>query len=177
MLELLLKRRSIRKYKDKLPEKDKLEKLIKCLLLSPSSRNLRPWEFIVIDDKPTIEKLAKSKEHGSSFLSGAPLVVVVLGQPEKSDVWIEDTAIASTILQLAAQDLELASCWVQIRERMHDTKTSSEDYVRSILNIPPNLRVESIIALGYPAEKKEPQRPELLDFAKIHLNTYQQKTQ
>lgn len=65
MLNLLFKRRSIRKYQEKPIEGEKIQELIKALLLSPSSRNIKPWEFIVIDDRELLKQLASSKSNGS----------------------------------------------------------------------------------------------------------------
>ena len=73
MLEILKNRRSIRKYKDKKVEDEKIEQLIYAALLSPTSRNFYSWEFIVVDDKEIIGGLSKAKTSGSAFLKDAPL--------------------------------------------------------------------------------------------------------
>ncbi|MCC5911778.1 MAG: nitroreductase family protein, partial [Clostridiaceae bacterium] len=156
MLELLKKRRSIRKFKSQKIEKEKIDLLVKSALLSPSSKGIRPWEFVVITDEQVIEKLATAKEHGSVFIKNAPLAIVVLGDEGKNDVWIEDTSIASVIIQIMAESIGLGSCWVQIRERNHKPGVLAEDYVREVLSIPETRRVESIIAIGYPNEEKSP---------------------
>lgn len=172
MIELLKQRRSIRKYKKDKIEPEKVEQLIKAALLSPSSRGLKPWEFIVVDDPDILKKLAASKEHGSSFLENAALAIVVLADPMKCDVWIEDTSIASIILHLTAQSLELGSCWIQIRERFHDNYKTSEDYIRNLLDIPNNYKVESIISFGYAAEHKRPYDEKDLNYSKVHRNKF-----
>ncbi|HHV71635.1 MAG TPA: hypothetical protein GXX38_03355 [Clostridia bacterium] len=172
MLELLLKRRSIRRFKDTSLPADKIEQLLKAALLSPSSRNICPWEFIVVDDKELLKKLSQAKEHSASFLAGAPLGIVVIADQNKSDVWVEDCSIVSIIIQLMAESLGLGSCWIQIRNRMYSSAKTAEEYIRELLNIPANYGVESIIALGYPDEKKEPHREEDLQFNKVYLNGY-----
>ncbi|GIM29271.1 nitroreductase [Clostridium polyendosporum] len=172
MLELLKKRRSIRKFKDKEIEKEKITQLIQGALLSPSSRGKKPWEFIVITDKNILDKLSFSKQAGSTFLKNAPLGIVILGNPDVSDVWIEDTSIATTLIQLLAESIGLGSCWIQIRERNHNNNIKSEDYVRQILNIPENIRVESIVAVGYSDEMKTPYEEEDLKYDKVFLNSY-----
>jgi nitroreductase len=68
MLELLLKRRSIRHFQDRKIEREKIEILQKCVLLSPSSRNRRPWEFFFVTESSLIKNLSISKPTGSSFL-------------------------------------------------------------------------------------------------------------
>jgi len=167
MLELLRKRRSIRQYKDQSIEQDKIKLLKESVLRSPSSRGRNPWRFIFVDKPDLIKKLARSKQHGSQFLSGAPLAVVICGDEDKTDVWVEDCSIASIILQLTAQSLDLGSCWVQIRNRMHNDKLSSENYIKNLLNIPEKFRIESIIGIGYPDEEKEPVSEEELQFDKL----------
>lgn len=172
MLEILRKRRSVRRYKDVSIENEKITKLVKSALLSPSSRGLRPWEFIAITDKSVLNKLSKCKQHGSSFLKDAPLGIVVVADPAKCDVWIEDASIASIIIQLTAESLELGSCWIQIRERWHDDKRTAEDYVREVLGLPGKMKVLSIIAIGYPDVQKSPTSDDSLCYDKVHLNQY-----
>jgi len=172
MLELLRKRRSTRKFKESEVEKDKIDKLVKSVLLSPSSRNIRPWEFIVVTDKDVIQKLSKSKEHGSAFLKGAPLSIVVIADTDKSDVWVEDTSIASILIQMEAESLGLGSCWVQIRKRQYNAQKSSEEYVRNVLDIPESYSVESIIGIGYPDEQRPCHLDEEMKIEKVHMNQY-----
>ena len=171
MKELLQKRRSIRKYADTPIEKEKVAQLIRAALLSPTSRNTRAWEFILVEDQEVLAKLSLAKV-GAQPLKGAALGIVVCADPEKSDVWVEDTSIATIILQLQAQDLGLGSCWIQIRERNYQDGTPAGEYVKKLLDIPDHLQVESIVALGYPAEtRQEPAEDELLR-EKIHWHTY-----
>lgn len=174
-LSLIRQRRSIRKYLKKPIESEKIDLLIEAALRAPSSRSLNPWEFIIIDQPELLEKLAKSKKHSASFLKDAPLGIVVCADPQKCDVWIEDASIASIYIQLAAESLGLGSCWIQIRERMHDAAKTAGEYIREILDIPGNLKVESIIAIGYPDEKINPRPKEELDYKKIYYNSYKQQ--
>jgi nitroreductase len=171
-LSLVQKRRSIRQYLEKPVEKEKIELLIEAALRSPSSRGFNPWEFIVLTDRDLLAKLSKAKPHGASFLKNAPLGIVVCADPEKCDVWVEDASIASIFLHLAAESLELGSCWIQIRMRMHDQTKTAQEYVQELLNIPENLNVESMIAIGYPAESKPPHRKENLPYEKVYYNEY-----
>jgi nitroreductase len=156
MIELLRKRRSIRKFTQQQVEPELVETLIEAALRSPSSRGINPWEFILVDDPETLYRLSKSKQHGSEFLENAPLAVVVCADTTKSDVCIEDCSIAAIIIQLTAVSLGLGSCWAQVRNRRYDPEKSSEAYVRDILGLPEHLMVESIIGIGHPAERKIP---------------------
>ncbi|HHS13304.1 MAG TPA: NAD(P)H-dependent dehydrogenase/reductase [bacterium] len=167
MIELLRKRRSIRAYTDRPIKPEHMDLLQEALLRSPTSRNLRPWRFIFIENTDLLEKLSRCKPHGASFLAGARLGIVILGDETISDVWVEDCAIASILAQLTAQSLGLGSCWIQIRKRMYDGNQSAEQYIQSLLDLPEHLRVESIIALGYPAETKTGIAHESLDRSRI----------
>jgi nitroreductase len=167
MLEILRKRRSIRRYQKKEIEPEKIELLKEAALRSPSSRAIKPWQFVFVTDRSILEKLSRAKEDGSGFLKGAGLGVVVCADENESDVWIEDCSIASIILQLEALSLDLGSCWIQIRNRMHDVERSSEDYIRGVLELPQNIRIESIVSIGYPDEEKAPIPGDQLDYHKI----------
>jgi nitroreductase len=171
-ISLLRKRRSIRRYSQVQIETEKLDTLVEAALRAPSSRGLNPWEFIVVTDGALLKKLAKAKEHGSAFLANAACGIVVCADPKKSDVWIEDASIASVSVHLAAVSLGLGSCWIQIRERSHSATKSAESYVSETLGIPEGLRVESIVAVGYPDEQKPGHAKEGLEYGKVHLNAF-----
>ena len=156
MLEILRDRRSIRRYKDRQIEEEKIEQLKEAALRAPSSRGINPWRFVFVTDKPMLEKLSSAKESGSSFLKDAALGVVVAAKQGESDVWVEDCSIASIILQLAGCSLDLGSCWIQIRNRRHSSSMSAEDYVKQTLGLPDEFLVECIISFGYPDEVKRP---------------------
>ena len=169
MLDILRKRRSIRKYMDNEIEPETIELLKEAALRAPTSRGIKPWRFVFVTDKALLEKLSKTKKSGSGFLKGASLGVVVCADENESDVWIEDCSIASIILQLAGQSHGLGSCWIQIRNRMYSDDMSSEEYIRSILDLSKTMRVESMISFGYPDEEKPPVPKEQLDYHKIVL--------
>ena len=171
-MSLIQKRRSIRKFLAKPVEDEKIDLLIEAALRSPSSRGYNPWEFVVVTERDLLDKLSNSKLHGSQFLKNAPLGIVICADPDKCDVWIEDCSIASTFIFLAAESIGLRSCWIQIRERMHNESMSSEAYVMDVLDITPKLKVESIIALGYPDETKPFHKKEDLQYEKVHNNHY-----
>ena len=172
VMSLIQKRRSIRKFKTNPVEPEKIDTLVEAALRAPSSRALRPWEFVVVTDKDLLERLSRAKLHGSAFLGRAPLGIVVYADPTVADTWIEDASIAATYIQLVAESLGLGSCWIQIRNRMHDDTVSAEDNVAEILHIPKGRKVEAIIAVGYPDEEKSPHKKEDLPFEKLHLNSF-----
>lgn len=172
MIDFLRTRRSIRRYEKKGIDKRSLEIMKEALLRSPSSRGIKPWTFIFVDDPEVLERLSRAREHGSSFLKGAALGIVVCGDETMSDVWVEDCSIAAIVVHLTAHSLRFGSCWIQIRNRPHGEGRTAEEYVQELLGIPKNLRVESIISIGFPAETKTPIPRKELDDTKIKYNRY-----
>ncbi len=173
MLSNLRKRRSIRKYLSMPVPQHVIEQFAETLLRSPSSRNIQPWQFIFVQNPKTINELSRAKAHGSSFLAGAPLCVVILADTEGCDVWIEDCAISAILLQMQVESMPgMGSCWIQIRLREDPDGRSSEDVVREILNIPEHLRVASMIAIGYADEALLPISADELPVGKIHAERF-----
>ncbi|MDD2480609.1 MAG: nitroreductase family protein [Lutispora sp.] len=172
MLDLLKTRRSIRKYQDKKVEKEKIDAILKSALMAPSSSGRKLWEFIVVEDKEKLEKLSKCRERGSQLLAGAPLAIVVAIDGDPYDVWIEDASIAAIIMQLTAHSLGLGTCWVQVRERQYNEDIKSEEYIKQVLEIPESVKIECMIAIGYPDEEKVPHDEESLLFNKIHKEKF-----
>jgi nitroreductase len=171
-IELVRNRRSIRQYRNKSLEPEKIDLILEAAVRAPSSRGINPWEFIVVQDRTLIQKLARAKKRGSGFAAGAQLVMAVCADTEKSDVWIEDASIASTMILLAAQSLGLGACWIQIRKRQHDESVSAEAYVRDTLALPERISVLAFVAIGYAEERKPPHPGSELGYSQVHSNRY-----
>jgi nitroreductase len=174
MLNILSQRRSVRDFTTQSVTAEQLETLREAVLRAPTSRNRKPWQFIFVEQKELIEALAKSKSHGTRFLETAQLALVIVADPEVSDVWVEDCAIAAIVAQLAAESLGLKSCWGQLRLRAHDDQSSASSYVCRLLDIPAGLEVPIIIGFGYPAEIPQGHEPESLPWDKLHRNRFSQ---
>jgi len=172
MIDLLRKRRSIRRYRPDRIEKKSIALLIEALLRAPTSRDIQPCEFILIDSPELLDKLSTAKEHGSEFLAGAALGIVICADGTKSDVWVEDCSIASILVQMVSQSLGLGSCWIQIRNRDHISGLTSEEYIQKALGIPAHIKVEAIVSIGHPAEKRKPVLKATLKPEKIWHNGY-----
>lgn len=174
MIELLRERRSIRKFKSDKIESSKIEIMKEALLRSPTSRNRNPWEYIFVESREMLDKLSIAKPHGLSFLKTATFAVVICGNEDTSDAWIEDCSISSILLQLTAQSLGLGSCWGQIRMREHGGENFeiAEEYIQDLLDIPENIKIESIIGIGYPDEDKEGIPMDKLPKDKIHIERF-----
>ena len=171
-MELLKRRRSSRIFTGEPVDKDMVCDLMKAALMSPSGHRINPWEFVLVEDKEMLKALSVSKEHGAGLLEGAAMAIVVIGDTAKTDVWIEDCSIATIILQLAAEDMGLGSCWVQIRRRTDAEGNVSEDNVRKLLGIPENYAVLSIVAIGHKARETKPFDEENMQWDKVHIGCF-----
>ena len=170
--ELIRLRRSTRKFTEEELTQEQVELLLRAALMSPSSKRTNGWQFVVVDDKEMLQKLSQCKEAGAGFMAGAPLAIVVMADPMVSDVWIEDASVASLMIQLQAEDLGLGSCWVQVRERFTADGVSANEVVHELLDIPLQLQVLSIIAVGNKAQERKPFDEENLQWEKVHINKY-----
>ena len=173
---LIKQRRSTRKFTEEPLTPEQVEAILKAGLMAPSSKRSNPWQFIVVEDKEMLQKLAHCKSGGSAFLEGCSLAVVVCADVMASDVWVEDASVASIYMQLQAEDLGLGSCWCQIRNRVTEDERDSNDYVRFLLQIPYQLDVLSIIGSGHKDQVRKPFDESHLQWEKIHLGKYQEPT-
>ena len=119
MVELLQERRSIRRYTGEAVPEESLKQILQAGLLSPSGHNAKPWEFVVVKDRETLDKLSQCREGSAEMLKGAYCAVVVLGDEEKTDVWTEDCSAAMMNMHLTASSLGVGSCWIQGLSLIH----------------------------------------------------------
>lgn len=170
--QLIINRRSTRKFTDEPLSPEQVETIMKAALMSPSSKSTNPWQFLLVEDKEMLDKLSYCKKSSSRLIAGCALAIVVLADPLTSDVWIEDSSIASIMIQLQAEDLGLGSCWVQVRERYTMSDTPSDEYIRELFDIPMQLQVLSVIAIGHKAQERPPFDEEKLQWEKIHIGKF-----
>ena len=171
MLNLIMKRRSIRKFKDEKLTGEQIQELVNAGLLAPTSKNNKAVELIVVDDIDTILKLKDCRNMGTIGLQTAPCAIVVIGDSEKSDVWVEDASIAASYIQLRAEDIGLGSVWIQMRNRVSESD-SSENEIRKLLNIPEKYGVLCILAIGYKNENKEAYTENDVEESRAHYNKF-----
>jgi nitroreductase len=157
ILEAIRKRYSCRAYQEREIEQEKLETIFEAARLAPSAKNLQDWRFVAVTDKQTRHELAEAANN-QMFIEKAGAIIVACsnsrevmrcGQP----VGPIDVAIALEHISLQAAQLGLATCWIG---------SFYPDKVRAILDIPDDIAVIELMALGYPADKpKEPKREPL----------------
>jgi len=173
-IELLRKRRSIRQFEDKPVSPEHCDILVEAALRSPSSKGINPWQFVVVKNKSLLAQLSQAKSHGASFLKNAPLAIAVCADTSKTDVWVEDAAIAAIIIHLAAADMGLGSCWAQMRLRSRDDGASASDYISNLLDLPKHIQVLSLIGIGHPAQEKDGHGAETLLYDQVSYEKFSQ---
>jgi nitroreductase len=154
VLEAIRKRYSCRAYLDRLVEAEKLQQILEAARLAPSAKNLQDWRFVVVTEKEKKQKLAEAANN-QTFIAKAGAIIIACsisdhvmrcGQP----VGPIDVAIAMEHMCLEATELGLASCWIG---------SFYPDKVRAVVNIPENVTIIELLALGYPADtQKQPSR-------------------
>ena len=148
--DVLLKRRSVRKFTDENVTKEQLNDILQAGLLAPTSMNRKPCNFLVVSNKDTLMELSKVKEHGAEFLKDANKAIVVIANTLTADTWIEDSSIALSFMHLKATDIGVGSCWIQTHLRKSADGEDSEELVREIVKIDDYFRIVGILALGIP---------------------------
>ena len=156
-LEVIEKRKSVRRYADKPVEREILDAIVEVAQTAPSSRNCKSSAFMIIEDKDTLEALAQMRDYGASPLKSAQAGIVVMGDTSKTDLWVDNCAISTTFIQLAVTAMDLVSCWIHINGRpcLKDEPdgATAEDYVTNLLGIKDGLRPYCVVAIGYPEQE------------------------
>lgn len=161
--QILNSRRSVRKFLAGKVEHDKLQRIVDMALQAPSSRNTRSTRLVVVEQPELLEKMSQMRDYGSAFMKDAQAAIVVMGDKNASDLWLDNCAITATILQLAVVDEGLASCWVHVNDRpcLKDEPdgAKADDFLRSLLGIPEHYGILCAVALGYSDYEPKPLPP------------------
>jgi len=171
MLDVIRKRRSVRAYEAKEVEEDKLREILKAAMFAPSARGLRPWEFIIVKDPETKKALSEATPY-SGFAKDAPVVIVVIYDVSKGRRFKEDSSIVAEHIHLEAVNQGLGSCFIQIADT-EGPHGPGEPYVKQLLGIPDNYRVQCLMPVGYPARQLSPHSDDEFDESKIHYERFQ----
>ncbi|MEM4260379.1 MAG: nitroreductase family protein [Candidatus Woesearchaeota archaeon] len=171
VFEAIQKRRSIRSYIEKPVEFEKIATIIEAGHLAPSAGNIQEWKFIIVTEKEKIKQVANYCLE-QYWIASAPVLIVICCDPEKQEVnyglrgvrlySIQDSACAAENMLLAATGLGLGSCWVGAFD---------EERIKEIFNIPKNIRVQSIITIGYSNEVPTRQERQSLESI-TYFNNY-----
>lgn len=150
MLDLIKKRRSIRKYTDEPVTDEQIRQLLEAAMAAPSGSNIQSWEFVVVRN-PDLKRQIAQTHTWSHMAAGASVVFVVCGNQRASHHWIADASAATQNLLLAVTALGLGAVWVGIYPG-----TDREAHVRHVLDIPDEIRILCLVPVGHPAESKPP---------------------
>jgi Nitroreductase len=172
LLNMLLNRRSVRQYTGEKIPKEELEKILQAGLLSPSGRNRKPWEFVVVQEKETLMKLSHCRIGAAKMLENAGCAIVVFADSEKTDVWTEDCSIAMSNMHLMADSLGLGSCWIQGRLRDAEGGRTTEEACREILSVPDQYVLEAILSVGILKEHLPAHTLDEIEMDKVHYEKY-----
>jgi len=170
-LECIKTRRSIRKFKDKAVDWDKVVQILEAGRMAPSAGGVQNWKFVVIRNEKDKKKIAQACLN-QEFITQADVVIVVLADPEKSETYygkrgsrlysIQNCAASIQNMLLAAHDIGLGSCWVGAFD---------EDAVRRVTMCPEHIMPQAVIPIGYPNES--PKQPAKLRIEHIvYLEKY-----
>jgi len=147
----ILSRRSIRRFQQKSIEIKLLKKFVNAARLAPSAANLQPLEFFVVNDKKLCSEIFETIGWAGYLKDWSPdkdeqpaAYIVILTRETKNQWYIRDASLASENIVLIAESEGIGSCILL---------NINKDRIRRILEIPKSLEIDSIIALGYKAEK------------------------
>lgn len=146
-IDTVRSRKSCRLFTDDPLTQEERDLIMEAGLRAPSSRNLKDVKLFPVTDIPTIRELALCKDGSTTPLETATFAVIVAADPDVCDVWIEDTSIATIMMQLEGEDLGIGSCWIQVRLRSKGD-VPAEDIVKRVAGLDLNLKVLSIVAFG-----------------------------
>lgn len=144
-LETIFDRKSVRKYTERPVEKDKLEMLVQAGMAAPSSRDRRPWEFVIITDRNLLDKMADGLPL-ARMLKDTKQAIIVCGDTVKSNnAWQLDCSAAAQNVLLAAESMGLGAVWTAAYPYPERIKV-----VREALQLPDHIVPLTVIPIGYP---------------------------
>jgi len=158
LLDVIAKRYSCRDYQERPIEQEKLDKLLEAARLAPSAKNLQDWRFVLVKNKQMKLQVAECTNRPQIF-GKAPIIIVACSNSDEimrcgQHVGPIDVAIALEHIALTAADLGLATCWIG---------SFDAQKVRRLLDIPPDVAIIELMALGYPANARRPTTREPID--------------
>ena len=151
-IEIIMNRRSIRKFQAKPVADEDLLSIIEAGRQAPSAANRQPWHFIVVKSEDQRRKLAEACS-GQTWLADAAVLVAGIGRPGVNEKWYAvDVAIAMQNMILAATALGYGTCWIGAFD---------QERVKSLLGVPEEMHVVALTPIGVPADTPEarPRQP------------------
>lgn len=169
-IENILARKSVRAFKPKPVEKEKVDLLLKAAMAAPTAVNKQPWAFVVVDDRNVLDQLAAELPY-AKMTAQAPLAIVVCGDLSKAlngetdRYWMLDCSAASENLLLAAESMGLGAVWTAVYP-----ESDRMAKVRTVLSLPDYIVPLNLIPLGYPQHQEEAK--DKFNTENIHYNKW-----
>lgn len=167
----ILSRKSVRSYTDKAVTRQQLDTLVRVAMAAPTGRDMRPWKFIVIDDKSVMQQLAAQLPK-AKMLAEAQAAILVCGdlsikdkEGKTSTNWTFDCSAASENLLLQAEAMGLGAVWTGVYP--YEDRT---DAIKKVFELPDDIVPFSLIPIGHP--KGDPQPKDKYNTENIHYNKY-----
>jgi nitroreductase len=164
MSEIIENRRSIRKFKaDKPVTKEQINCLLSAAMMAPSACNSRPWEFIAITKRETLDEIVRIHPYaGMCKTASAAIIVVAVPQTKEGPqgYFPQDCGAAVQNILLEAVSLGLGACWCGVYPK--DERIVP---VRELFKIPEPKIPFCVIAVGAPDEA--PERRGFFEQAKV----------
>jgi nitroreductase len=160
-VQTIFARRSIRKYTGEPVGEGDVKALLEAAMAAPSASNRKPWQFVVVTERQTLDALAEAHPHGK-MLFEAPLCISVCGDlTERETYWVQDCSAATENLLLAVTSLGLGAVWLGVYPK--DDRVVA---VREILGLPETITPLNLVSIGHPAEEREARTQ--YDEARVH---------
>ena len=151
-LDNIFARKSVRTYLNKGVEEEKIDLMLRAGMAAPSGKDLRPWEFIVVTKRASLDSMAAALPY-AKMLTEARYAIVVCGDSTRSSYWYLDCSAAAQNILLAAESLGLGAVWTAAypyEDRM--------EVVRKYTALPKNILPLCVIPFGYPAIQQQPKQ-------------------
>ena len=150
-LNWIFARRSIRRFHSNPVENEKVRMILEAAMAAPSANNSKPWHFIVVTERETLNRIAEVHPYAKMCYE-ATLAIAVCGDPAISELyWPQDCSAATQNILLAGTALGLGTVWLGVHPR-----DERKQPLKQVLGVPDDKEILSLVALGYPAEKKQP---------------------
>lgn len=163
--DMILSRRSIRKYSDEPVSDSDMQKLLEAGMAAPSANNFKPWHLVTVTSRETLDRLAEAHPYAKMLHTATAAIAVCAKIDISPDYWVQDCSAATENILVAAAGLGLGSCWLGVHPREERTRA-----IGAVLGIPEDIGILSLLAIGHPAEEKEARTQ--FDGSRVHREVW-----
>ncbi len=173
MRNFLKTRRSVRVFTPEKVREETQKHILQAGMLAPTGMGTKSIEYIVTEDETKIRELVDVKMHHSTKpLKTATLAIIVLGNSDMTDTWVEDASLAAIFMQLEVTAQGLGSTWIQVHKRRNEAGQESVEFLRERFHFPPHMKPLCVLAIGHKAEDPRHYTDDDCDFSKVSYEKY-----